>query len=302
VRHLFLFIIISLFSLTTSAQNRIDVPCSRVSIIPPLGGEVKDHFSIIDKIYFFEMTIIEHAGDVDPTLRKLDSAAWASKGVTVYDQFEMDINGYKGQCLYKKLSPRMDAITLAFGDSVFFVQIQANYLNQYKNLYNEIIKSFETIKFNREKEIDWESDFVFKYNNQNAFKLQEEYISPLLFTFLKEAVDSLTPKTSYIGIQQVPNEGNPRNLKSFMAEMIASTVLPQYSIEEVIFDGVIDHNGKQAYSFDIITQKKDSVQHLIKCLGHINKKYAVFIFANISDEKDKEDTIEFLNSIEFKED
>ncbi len=293
-------VIILVFSsiLGTIAQRRIDIPGSRASILIPEGILISPHYSAITKPDVFEMSIIEFQGNLESKFREIDSAAYVQRGIKVYEEYEMIVDGYRGKVIHGYSSPDTDVIQFLFGDHTFFIMASTMYTRGDKKLHNEIIGYYKSIKVNKSKNIDWNKFIAINYDENSSFKLEKEFINSLAIIFKQELKKDSS--VTYITVQQFPNLGIFPNVESFLSLIVHSTILQSYELDEFISEGKINIHGKTAYEFSAYCISSKGERHLVKCIARLTDDLGTIVCAIVMNEKDTTKAEEFLQTMEFK--
>lgn len=292
-------IVLFIFSiLSVTAQNRIEVPGSRATILIPDGTITSPHYSAMTKPDVFEMSIVEFQGDLESKFREIDSAGYEQRGMKVYEEYEMTVDGYNGKVIHAYSNPAADVVQFLFGDSTFFIMASTLYTRGDKDLYNEILGCYKSIEIHETKDIDWDQFIGFTYDENNPFKLETEFINPMAIAFKEQSGSDST--RSYIMVQQFPNLGMFPDAMSFLSQFASSTVFQAYDIDEFISEGEVELNGKMVYEFSSYGINKKEERHLIQCVARVTNELAIFVCAVVMKQEDEEKANEFLKAIEFK--
>jgi len=282
------------------AQKRFEVPGSRMSINIPKNSLTSPHFSVITVENAFEMSLIEFNGDFESQIKELDSAAYVRGGLKVYSEFQMEVDGYTGKVIHAYSNPAADIVQFLFGDSTFFVMASTLYSRGDKELYNQILNYYKSIKVDRKKKVDWNDFLAFKYDVNNPFKFSSKIAAPLLLQFTKTS-DKADSLQSVIISLQFPNFGMFQNDEVFLTHSLSSSIFQLYEdIDEIITEKKILVNGKSAREFKAYFVNQKGERHLIHCLARLTNELGVIVIATVKNGKDEEDVNHFFKGIHFK--
>lgn len=282
--------------LDETSQYRFEVPGSRVSIIIPNGTLTSPHYSVMTKPDVFEMSIVEFHGNLDDKYKELDSSEYVRGGVKVYEEYDMEIAGYKGKVVHGNSNPEADFVQFLFGDSTFFIMASTIYTRGDKTIYNDIVKYYKSMVVDKTKIIDWKSFISIRYDEKSPLKLQTDFINPLAIIFKKEHNLS----KSYISVQQFPNLGMFPNVETFLSQVISNIFLQSYKMDELISDKKADLNGKSVHQFSAYFTNNQGERHLIHCTARLTDDLASMIFAIVMNPNDEKEFKDFFKTIEFK--
>lgn len=286
-----------LMTIDVVAQNRIDVPASRTTIILPEGTHYSPHYAAFTRGEEFEISVMELGEGSADQLHRIDSAMYRdSMGFDVYKQFEMDVDGYPGKVLLVHSDPNVDVIQLLFGDSTFYVMVNGRFERGNDILYEELLASYKTIEMNASRSIDWDNFLAIDYDKSNAFKLQENFVNQILL--FKTAAD--TVNESFIMVQQLPNDGYFASEEIMLAEFLGNTIFNTYQIETVVSEGKRDIEGKSAYEFAVTGRNTYGDVHHISSMIRMKDDLIFVIVAVGRSSVDQLEVERFLNSIRFK--
>lgn len=288
-------LLISCSILGAMAQQRFDVPGSRISIVIPKGTVTSPHYSAITKPDVFEISILESQVNSESEYRVIDSISYANKGVKVYEEFDMSVDGYKGKVIHVYSNPLADAVQFIFGDSTFFILASTLYTRGDKELYNEILGYYESIVVDEAKSIDWKEFISINYDESSPLKFETEMINPHGLKFKKETDSSNT----YILIQQFPNVGIFADAQSFLSQTITA-YFNSYEVDQFLFEGYSELNGKSVYEFSSYAISSKGGRHLIHCIARLTDGLGTMICAIVMNPEDEVEVKKFLRTMEFK--
>lgn len=289
-----LLIYCSTFGLT--AQYRIEVPGSRATMLIPKGAIISPHYSAITKPDMFEMSIIEFQGDLEAEFREIDSAAYVQRGIKVYAEYEMEVDGYKGKVIHAWSNVTSDLVQFLFGDSTFFVLASTLYTRGDKDLYREIIGYYKSIEIEESKSINWNNFIAIKYDETNPFKLQTELINPVAIVYKNESDSS----KSYIMVQQFPNLGMFQKVESFLSQILSSSIFQSYEVDQFLSEGTMELNGKSVYEFSAYCISNNGERHLVQCTARLTDDLATIVCAVVTNENEEKEVKKFFQTMEFK--
>lgn len=293
-----LFLII-IFPNLVSSQHRVQIAGSRASIMIPEGTIVSKHHSALTKIDDFEMSFVEFNGNLESKFREIDSAAYAQRGMHVYEEYNMAVDGYTGKIIHAYSDPAANVVQFLFGDSTFFIMVSTMYGEFNKKKYNEILNYYKTIKVDESKKINWNDFIAITYDKSSPMQLEKEFINPMAILFKNRSNLNDSTKT-YIMVQQYPNLGLFESIETFASQIIGNTIFKSYDIDEFISEGKSTINGKAVYEFKAYCINNKGERQLVRCTARLTDELGVIVCAFISENKDNVDVDNFFNTMNFK--
>lgn len=289
-------VLIFILFLEANAQKRIEIPGSRATIVHPEGAIISPHYSAITKPDVFEMSIIEFQGNLESKFKEINSKAYEDRGIKVYAEFELEVDGYKGKVIHAHSNPAADVVQLLIGDSSFFILASTLYSKGDKDLYKEILGYYKSIKIEESKMINWDRFIAIKYDKTNSFKLETEFINPMVIMFKNDPDSS----KSYIMVQQFPNLGMFPNVESFMGQMMKNTIFQSYEIDQFLSEGKTVQKGKSVYEFSSYCINDKGERHLIHCSARLTDELATIVFAITMNKNEENEMKKFFQTMEYK--
>lgn len=299
MKTLTLLLILIIIPSIVSSQRRVQIAGSRASIVIPDGTIISKHHSALTKIDDFEMSVVEFNGNLESKFREIDSAAYAQRGMHVYEEYNMTVDGYTGKIIHAYSDPAANVVQFLFGDNTFFIMVSTMYGEFNKKKYNEILNYYKTIKVDESKKINWNDFIAITYDKSSPIQLEKESINPFAILF-RNRFDIKDSTKTYIMVQQYPNLGMFESLETFASQIIGNTIFKSYDIDEFISEGKSTMNGKAVYDFKAFCINKKGERQLVRCTARLTDELGVVVCAVVTEEKDKSDVDDFFSAMEFK--
>lgn len=283
------------------SQGRVDIPGSRISVVPPVGSEIPKFCSVLTKQNSFEMTLLEFPGEnMEEKFNEIDSSNYIDMGIHVYGQSELKIDGYNARLIHANSDALVDIVQLIFGDSTFFVMGSTLFSRGDTEMYNQIVQAYQSIKIDEKKTVNWDEFLAFKPDVKNTYQLVKDGCFPLKLTFTKNGVRNDKPgKEPFLICQQVPNKGIYKDLDEFLSNSMVPFLTPGLEILEIISEKEIER-GDRVFNLVQVNCKQGEDLFRLFFFGTLSDDLGVFITAKIYNPDDFGEIESFLMDLRFK--
>lgn len=166
LRLLALFFIITFQTYAQSQQNKeeiitektdqhINIPGTRLFIIPPNGFEPSNSFTGLQKgensaIQVYDLV----GGNYNTNAKTFSKEGFENRGVTVQEYKELIVNGFPAKYALIQGDPSANTINLVFGDTTFSTMVLAIYPSYENSVEKEIKEAIQSIYYDKEMIVD----------------------------------------------------------------------------------------------------------------------------------------------------
>lgn len=295
-----IFFTLSLFFVFISwSQKRFEVPGTHASIVQPTNILTQPYFSAFTLNDKYEMSIMEFNENFSVKLKNFNTDEYRKKGITVYDESSITIDGYDAKLIHVYSNPEANAIQCLFGDTTFFILASTLYDKNDKALYLKIIDDYKTLKIDKLKRINWDNFLAFNYDKNNSFKFINPTITSINLIFSRSSVSNEIKGSKIIALQN-PNYGIFKTVQDYAVYALKAYVNTNYEIDEVINEKIIDLNGKKVYEFKFSAINNKKEKHIFHTIFRITDATAIGLIATIEDNKDEDEIEKFIRKVSFK--
>lgn len=287
------------FTSLLHGQQRYEVPGTKVSLeLTPGKKQVYDNFPVI-RGDNFQMYILELYGSEFSTLMKSMVSSMESKGLKVLDQLDFSVDSYKGRMVVSAHDEiQNNEIVYLFGDTSFYVMVSVVCS---KDTYQQVLQSLKSIRYDKNKHIDWEKAMVIKPDLSSSFKLDRKdcSLSKLLFTRNGAHVADFFDASS-IWVQQFINSGEFTSHESVISYFIPMLVsLKDIDIDELVYEGKATNANQECYHF-IANCSKGENKFQFNAIGVVTDEYVVFVLGQGANKIDADEIASFMKNLSFK--
>jgi hypothetical protein len=187
--------------------DHINVPGTRVYMIPPKGFIVSKTFIGLQKGEDAMFSIYDVVGgNFKTNTATFSRSAFEQKGATVFDYQEINVNGFPAKYILMQGEATIKAVNLVFGDSTFSTMIMAVYPADDDATGDEIVKSLNTIWYDKERKIDpFETAYFSLDDHASKFKFFQYNANIYIY-----AVNGIDPKgdkdAPVVIVTQIPKD------------------------------------------------------------------------------------------------
>lgn len=278
ILYLFLLISLTAFGQPTSNEiktniqnsktsNHINIPGTRLYIIPPPNFKVAENFSGLEKgdsSKFLVNDMIGGSFNINADAFTKYKEDYEKQGAKTIDFKEIKINNYPAKFFHTQGDGMHHLCVIAFGDSHFITTIMINYLAADDKTGNEIINSLNTIYYDKNKIITPFEVTIFSLDNtKSKFKLSENMGSIYYYTIngIKNNEDKDAPKF----IMSQVTKDSTMTVKS----IIEGAILQQEGWQEnpeLKNISTVKINGYDTYQVEVHGKIKDKDRLLYYCV------------------------------------
>lgn len=286
-------------------QERYAIPGTKMSIEPVPGKkELSKHFSIIREVGKYNMWFIEmHEQNLSEKMKLIDSASYSRRGAKILEQQDFFIHPYhKARVLISSTDSSYNELVLLFGDESFYTMVTVQYNAGIKNLKEQIIKSLRSIRYDKQKQINWKDYNVIIPDASNAFKLIEKNCSSIGMIFSRdEGIVQDVLEGSFIMLQQFVHNG-----RFATGEQIIMYHLPGYisssktTIDKVLFEGSAIIGEVETYRF-VADCTKNGEKIQLNLMASITDGYDVYIIGLSKKQADNTEIEKFMSGLKFRQ-
>lgn len=139
----------------TKTANHINIPGTRLYIIPPAGFTVAKLFLGLQKGENAILNIYDLVGgNYYTNAATFSRGSFEEKGARVFEFKEIRVNGFPCKYLRAQTDIFTNAIAMVFGDSTFSTMIMAAYPASDEQTGRQIINALNTICYDKAKKVD----------------------------------------------------------------------------------------------------------------------------------------------------
>jgi len=277
---------------TTKTPQHVNIPCTRLYIVPPPNFQIAKTFIGLEKgskSFFSIYDVID--GDYYTNAANYNDEEFEKKGIRVIEYKEIKINNYPAQYISIQSNAFTKGLIIVFGDSTFCIMITAMYQASDEKSQNEIIASLNTVWYDKSIKIDPFSTANFSLNDKKC-KFKYFKYDASLYTYSIDGKDTKNDQDApRVLVVQIPKD-NAMTVKSIADLFLEKN--QQYGLTNTIFKGVSTEkiNGYDTYEIEVYGQIPEKNSMLYYCIVANGDKAVVI--EGIS-KKDNE-----ANLIEFK--
>lgn len=178
--------------------------------------------------------------------------AWTTKGATVYEFKEIQLNGYPAKFVHLQGTPPQKSFALVFGDTTFSALIMASYDPLNDQIEKEIKSSLLSIWYEKKWTIDARETARFVLDETvTSFKLANYFGGQYQYT--QGGLDTGDTTKPFVLVMSAPNQH----------DLLGSAGAHIYNLEKygakvirIIKEGETNINGTKAYEVEFIAEIK----------------------------------------------
>ena len=246
--------------------KHINIPGTRLYIIPPPGFKIASAFTGLQKGETSMFNIIDLAGgNINTNASTFNKAEFEKKGIKVFDFREIKINGFAGKYIYLQGEAKSKAYLIVFGDTTFSTMVTTLYPVNDEKTGNEIISSLNTIYYDKNKKIDPFETAKFTLDDKiSRFKFLQYNANLYLYTI--DGKDNSKDKDApVVLVVQVPMD-NSMSVKGLVDMFISKMQQNGLSNPEVKNTSTEKINGYDAYQTELYGQMNGKANLIYYCV------------------------------------
>ncbi|MGU3375971.1 hypothetical protein [Chryseobacterium sp. M5A1_1a] len=254
-------------------SKHVNIPNTKIYVVPFEDNYKINNGTIISNNNNYGITVIESGGTtVKNTIDDFTKESFEAKGIKVFDERFITINGVKSKILFIQGQPQVKGVVLFIDNASEKVMITAMYEANNVLLENKVTGILHSIVYNKEAKIDYLKNATFTLDPTGT-KFKFHTFTTNSYTFTEDGKESSDPN---ILVSQIPNISNP-DLKSFISEL--KTSLSKYGLEDIEEKNIIEtKNSIQIEVYGKIKEKPSLV--LYKVLKDPGKDFILFMMAS----------------------
>ena len=260
----------------SKTSNHINIPGTRVFIIPPTNFKVSTTFIGLqksDKAIFNIYDLVD--GNFYSNAATFNKESFEKQGIRVFEYKELKVNGYPAKYVSLQGEVTTKAYGLVFGDTTFSTMIMAVYPVTDETTGKEILNSLNTIFYDKDTKIDPFATANFTLNdNASIFKFKQYNAN--LFIYSIGGVENKEDKDApAVIVIQMPKD-NSMTVKSIADMMLAK--LQQYGLTNAQIKNISTEkiNGYDSYQTEVYGQMKENNSLIYYCVVAKDDKTIVF--------------------------
>ncbi len=250
-------------------DRHINIPSTRLYIIPPPGFKIAKTFTGLHKGSSYSILIFDLiGGNFYTNAATFNKENFEEKGYKVFEYKELKINGYPAKYIYFQGNPTTKSISLVFGDTTFSTSIVSTFPSQDVETGEQIKKALKTIYYDKNIKIDpFETAEFTLDDSKSIFKFSKFTGGMYIYTVNGEDNDSAW--RPLVIISTIPKTSPNLNAKSVIESMISNVKKYGLTDKEIKNDSILNINGYQAYEVEIYGKMKgkDVMVYLLTVMG-----------------------------------
>lgn len=250
----------------SKTNKHINIPGTRLYIIPPPKFNVAKTFIGLQKGENSMLNIYDLVGgNFNTNAATFSKAEFERQGARVFDYQEIKVNGYPAKYISMQGDLTAKAYALVFGDTTFSTMIMAAYPVIDEATGKDIIKSLNTIWYDKTKKIDPFETANFSLNDK-ASKFKFFQFNANLYMYSIGGVEHKEDKDApMVLVSQFPKD-NTMTVKSIADMMIGK--IQQYGLTnpEIKNSSTQKINGYDAYEAEVYGQMQGTRSLLYYCI------------------------------------
>ena len=276
---LYLFLLVSLTACGQSSNDQIkseikssktskhiNIPSTRLYIIPPPNFKVATTFIGLQKGENSMLNIYDLVGgNFNTNAATFSKTEFERQGARVFDYKEIKVNGYPAKFIHMQGDVSSKGYAIVFGDTTFSTMIMAVYPVTDENTGKEIVKSLNTIWYDKNKKIDPFETANFSLNDKES-KFKFFQYSSNLYIYTVGGLDNKDNRDEpFIIVSQLPKD-NTMTAKSIADMMIAKA--QQYGLTNPYVRNISTEkiNGYDTYQAEVFGQMQGKSSVIYQCV------------------------------------
>ncbi len=268
---------------TTKTKRHINIPGTRVFIIPPSGFKIATSFTGLQKGDSAAIEVLEiNGGNFYTNAATFSKETFEQKGIKVYDYKEFKINGYPAKYAEIQGSINKKGIGLIFGDTTFATMIMVQYPSEDTKTEEQVKKSLKTIYYDKNLKIDPLQTAPFTLDDSKSIFKFSTFSAGLYVYTLGGNPENEEP---FIIVFSTPRDTNI-NEQNISLMMLASVEKYGFILKKFKNISTLIVNGQHAYEAEVSGKMKgkDALIYQLIVMGQdkaiIFEGYITSDFAN----------------------
>lgn len=216
---------------TTKAAKLVNIPGTRVFIIPPEGFTVSSTLPAIEKGNSGMVQAMDlPGGNFYTNAATFSKENFEQKGMKVFEYKELKINGLPAKLAFIQRDPQTKVYNLVFGDSTFSTMVMGVFASNDNKTGEQIKQALLSIYYDKGMDADPLATAPFKLNDSKSiFKFAKSGASMYLYSIDGVKKDAYENEPYFMALS-IPIEGASLNsLADDMAEMIKDSHIKNIS-------------------------------------------------------------------------
>lgn len=279
----------------TITKKHINIPNTKIYLIPLDEKYTLNNSTLMSNHYAIQVFESDDK-TIKNTLEDFDGKGFEAKGIKVFDEKFITVNGVKSKILFIQGQPQMKGVIIFIDNKSEKVMINTYYSANDDLLENEVKDMLHTIIYDKNAKIDYLRNSNFKINLIGT-SLKFHKFSAGNYFFTENGEEASIEKPQII-INQVPNEYKSK-LENLFKELIESS--KKYGLEKVEIKNVI--KNENSYEAEIYGEIKGSKTLIFnKIISNPSKDYILIFNCNSREnlEKSLTDFKKISSTFDFK--
>lgn len=203
---------------TTKTATQINIPGTRVFIVPPEGFKVSSTLPALEIGNSGLIQAMDAAGgNFYTNAANFSKEKFEQKGIKVFEYKELKINGLPAKLAFIQGDPQTKIYNLVFGDSTFSAMVMGIFAFNDNKTGEQIKQALLTIYYDKVKDIDPFATAPFKLDDtKSIFKFAKFAASTYIYSIDGIKKDSYSDEP-YLIVVSIPMEGS--SLKAIADDM-----------------------------------------------------------------------------------
>lgn len=250
----------------SKTSKHINIPGTRLYIIPPPNFKVATTFIGLQKGENSMLNIYDLVGgNFNTNAATFSKGEFERQGARVFDYKEIKVNGYPAKFIHMQGDASSKGYAIVFGDTTFSTMIMAAYPVTDENTGKEIVKSLNTIWYDKNKKIDPFETANFSLNDKES-KFKFFQYNANLYIYTVGGLDNKDNRDEpFIIVSQLPKD-NTMTSKSIADAMIAKA--QQYGLTNPDVRNISTEkiNGYDTYQAEVFGQMQGKSSVIYQCV------------------------------------
>ncbi len=238
---------------STKTANHINIPGTRLYIIPPPGFTLSSSFTGLQKGENNAIQIMDMiGGDFSKNAATFSKEKFEGKGMKVLDYKEFKLNEYSAKyAVYNKPNTTINSTNLVFGDNSFSTLAMAVYPAADEKIANEIKQAIYTIYYDKNTKIDPFATAAFKLDEtRSKFKFANSSAGLFIYTIDGKDDEDSNDKALVL-VTTVPTDGT-RTAKDLSDMSLESLQKKGFTLKSTNNTSADNVNGYEAYQTEVM--------------------------------------------------
>lgn len=250
---------------TVKSEKHINIPGTRLFMIPPVGFEISKSFIGLQKGDNYLIQIYDlDGGNFYSNAKNVSKKAFEDQGMKVLEYSEFQLNGYPVKYLHVKGLNNIMSHQFIFGDSTFSVMALGAYPIGQEENGKKIKESIFTMFYDKNTVVDPMATALFSVDDSKSkFKFHQSSSNVFMYSIDgKKNTDRFSPM---VLISQLPKEQN-MTFEGVSEVLINGLEQSGFIMKDVESQEMKSVNGKEAYEkvfYGYLNGKKVKIYYLI---------------------------------------